>query len=165
MLAHTLRLNPRDPSGRVLVEGDVFERICAFRQDDQFKPEAGGILMGYRRGPHLHVTDLTTPQSGDRRTQFGFDRKDERHQAYALTKWRQSGGQLDYVGEWHTHPENTPTPSTIDIREWRIICANHTGAMVFLILGNGDRDWLGVGNTSGIFQCDVAYQGAAEQFA
>lgn len=154
MLTHALRLNPLNPSGRVLVEGDVLERIGLYRQDKPFKPEAGGILLGYRRGPHLHVTDLTIPQRGDQRTRFGFDRRDNRHQAYALARWQQSGRQLDYVGEWHTHPEKIPAPSTIDTREWKIICASRADTMVFVILGNGDLDWLGVGNAAGVLQCN-----------
>jgi integrative and conjugative element protein (TIGR02256 family) len=51
---------------------------------------------------------------------------------------------MDYIGEWHTHPENDPQPSTLDLDEWCKICSRREDPMVFLIQGTL-RQWVGVG--------------------
>ena len=43
----------------LLIESQVLERLTGFRQIATSAPEAGGILMGYRRGSHTHVTEAT----------------------------------------------------------------------------------------------------------
>jgi integrative and conjugative element protein (TIGR02256 family) len=51
----------------------------------------------------------------------------------------------DYVGEWHTHPEDVPAPSTIDLQEWSIVMKRNPGKpMIFLIVGRKE-EWFGVG--------------------
>ena len=52
---------------------------------------------------------------------------------------------MDYLGEWHTHPERAPIPSAIDRNEWKVIAAARTTPMLFLILGTMGLPWLGVG--------------------
>jgi len=37
----------------------------------------------------------------------------------ALDRWRATRGTVRYLGEWHTHPEDHPTPSGLDRSEWR----------------------------------------------
>jgi integrative and conjugative element protein (TIGR02256 family) len=41
------------------------------------------------------------------------------HRAIARRLWRGSGGLTRYIGEWHTHPQEDPSPSSIDLDEWR----------------------------------------------
>jgi integrative and conjugative element protein (TIGR02256 family) len=136
---------PFGPSGAMLLlEPPLLQRLAAFRQLDGSAPEAGGILMGYRRGPHTHVTDGTVPAARDSQWRFGFFRHATHHQRVAMRKWKQSGETMDYVGEWHTHPEDDPTPSGIDLKHWREISATHSKPMVFLIVGRS-TNWLGVG--------------------
>jgi integrative and conjugative element protein (TIGR02256 family) len=48
------------------------------------------------------------------------------------------------VGEWHTHPEATPAPSSIDVSEWKSLCRNNEQPLIFVILGTA-HDWYGVG--------------------
>jgi len=51
---------------------------------------------------------------------------------------------MDYVGEWHTHPESGPAPSSLDFCEWRKICKRRKEMMLFLIQGT-EAVWMGVG--------------------
>jgi integrative and conjugative element protein (TIGR02256 family) len=46
----------------------------------------------------------------------------------------QSSGRLQYLGEWHTHPEDQPSPSTTDLGSWRrhLIAQEQ---MILLIVG------------------------------
>jgi integrative and conjugative element protein (TIGR02256 family) len=62
----------------------------------------------------------------------------------ALAEWSNSGETMDYIGEWHTHPESDPRPSALDLDEWRKICHRRNDTMVFLIQGTLHQ-WVGVG--------------------
>lgn len=139
---------------RVLIEPEVLARLSIYRQLRPRDPESGGILLGYRRGEHLHVVDATEPHPRDRRSRFGFHRKESYHQSMAVRKWTESGQKMDYLGEWHTHPEQLPTPSSTDIRSWLDITDNKTNPMVFLIIGISNV-WVGVGLGSGHRSTDL----------
>lgn len=138
-------LHPLVEEALIIVEGAVIDQIERYRQDRRDKPEAGGILLGYRREQHIHIIDCTVPQPADKRMRFRFFRQAGYHQDIAARRWQQSGRLLDYVGEWHTHPEPRPMPSTMDCREWQKICARTDAPMVFLIQGDQSLQWLGVG--------------------
>ena len=130
----------------------VINELNKYRQTTPVAKESGGILLGARRGPHLEVVDLTTPFPRDIRKRTFFDRRDSRHNGYALKKWATNQRKIDYLGEWHTHPECIPSPSSLDIKEWRKLIPPRNAQLVFLILGISDS-WLGLGRTSGIKHC------------
>jgi integrative and conjugative element protein (TIGR02256 family) len=112
--------------------------------------EAGGILVGSYRGIHLKVTNCTTPLPSDRRSRILFDRLDAGHQHFALERWKASRRVLTFVGEWHTHPEARPTPSSIDRRTWtRVAAGNRAGPTFFLIRGH-DGWWAGLSESNRI---------------
>jgi len=85
--------------------------------------EAGGILLGHVRGIHLEIMEATVPTPKDRRLKYFFERLLHGHQNIAERRWRQSNGLVRYAGEWHTHPENNPTPSSLDVSEWQKLAA------------------------------------------
>ncbi len=62
-------------------------------------------------------------------------RKDPGHQKISDTGWKESGGIITYLGEWHTHPVKTPSPSSTDRYEWSKLCAFYSDPLVFLIVG------------------------------
>ncbi|QBR02500.1 Mov34/MPN/PAD-1 family protein [Paraburkholderia pallida] len=137
--------HPFEKEGSVLVEQAVLSLLRTFRQTSTTAPEAGGVLLGFRRGPHLHVTAATTPQPCDRQSRYSFARSEKLHQRLAHEHWHRFDHTGDYLGEWHTHPETKPAPSGIDISEWRRICVERPAHMLFLILGNSSSLWLGCG--------------------
>jgi len=55
---------------------------------------------------------------------------------------------MDYLGEWHTHPEHSPSPSTIDTHGWQRICNTRKMPMLFVIAGTQHRLWIGLGITT-----------------
>lgn len=146
--------NPFDTNGRVLIEGAVLDSIFDYQQLKPSAPEAGGILLGYRRGVHLHIVRATTPQPSDMRMRYRFDRRDQFHQTIATKAWQASEGTIDYVGEWHTHPETNPSPSSLDISEWVKIHRTSQFPMVFLIVGLSETIWIGIAENNKILVCD-----------
>ena len=105
--------------------------------------ERGGILLGFRRGEHLHITEATVPTRRDVGSMFSFRRSAAIHREVALKRWRHSGKTMDWVGEWHSHPEENPSPSSIDLRSWSEMTERRDAPMVFLIVG-WRRGWLGL---------------------
>ena len=141
----SLVLRRPDDDGFVLIEAQVLQVFARHQQLQQNAPESGGILLGYRRGSHLHVTEATAPLDSDQVSKTRFFRSATPHQQAALARWRETGGTMDYVGEWHTHPEHSPSPSTIDTRGWQRICSKRKTPMLFVIAGTQDRLWIGLG--------------------
>ncbi|WP_186207468.1 Mov34/MPN/PAD-1 family protein [Burkholderia gladioli] len=140
--------NPLVADGLVLIEGNVLFVIAQHRQLTKQTTEAGGILLGYRRGAHLHITHLTVPGPKDVATRVSFKRRDPCHQKQALRAWEQSGHTVDYLGEWHTHPEVSPSPSSTDRRAWTEILQKRNELHAFLIAGTEEMLWAGCATMS-----------------
>lgn len=136
---------------KLLVGDPLLASLAPYRQLASFEPEAGGILMGYRRGDHVHITEARFPSKDDVRSRFRFFRHANHHQSIALQRWEDTDRTLDYVGEWYTHPEDAPVPSHIDLKDWREIAVGRRCPMVFVIVGQRSN-WIGVGHFDQIHQ-------------
>lgn len=132
----------------VVVMSEVVRLLHFYRQTHYASTEAGGILIGERRGQHIVVTDISEPGPSDIRTRNRFERKGDHHQQNVDELFKQSDGFLVYLGEWHTHPEDFPQPSYTDIKSWltELIA---TEPMVLLIVGR-KGEWLGLKNGNDI---------------
>ncbi len=118
----------------IVLDTEVLTLLQSYVQTGS-RPEAGGILLGYRRGVHLDVVAATVPAPQDVQSHWAFVRKDASHQQVAARWWEQSGGRVDYLGEWHTHPQTQPTPSSVDMREWGLLERRNPRPLLFLIVG------------------------------
>lgn len=145
--------NPWVLDSKILMEPEPAEAINRYRQDHHSKAEAGGILLGYRREGHVHVTVATVPQPSDQRRRFWFSRSSKYHQQLALRNWEASVGAMDYLGEWHTHPEDRPTPSSLDLSEWQKIYIARPNPMMFIILGWSGELWVGMSGSGYVKPC------------
>jgi integrative and conjugative element protein (TIGR02256 family) len=154
--AAVLLRNPLHVDAHVLIEPIVLDTIKRHRQRSFTSPEAGGILLGYRRGFHLHLVHATEPGKKDRMTRTSFRREDGSHAAHALALWRRTDHEIDYLGEWHTHPETSPQPSTIDRCAWQEILRKRAETFVFLIMGTESTFWAGCGIGREIRETDEA---------
>jgi integrative and conjugative element protein (TIGR02256 family) len=127
----------------VLLTTRLVESVTSHLKQYGHGKERGGILLGFRRGPHLHINEATFPMRWDIGTKFAFRRSAIGHGEIALRRWRQSNRTIDWVGEWHSHPEGIPSPSSIDIRSWGEITRDRAAPMAFMIIG-WERGWLGL---------------------
>ncbi|MFM4866187.1 Mov34/MPN/PAD-1 family protein [Aeromonas caviae] len=116
---------------------EVFSRHIQERGDAR---EAGGILLGHVRGPHLEIIKASEPTFRDRRFRFLFERQVYHHDSFAKRCWLESGGTIRYIGEWHTHPEDYPIPSLLDTAEWKALAANRSDGRALMALIVGCRD-------------------------
>lgn len=95
-------------------------QMLAHVQRRFWDPEAGGVLLGRHLldSDDVVVDEVTIPQATDRRTRFSFFRS-RQHEQIARVRWEAEANTLAYLGLWHTHPEDSPTPSTIDRQDWQ----------------------------------------------
>jgi integrative and conjugative element protein (TIGR02256 family) len=110
------------------------------RQLCEEKPEAGGILLGriIKGSPDIVVDQAVGPSPGDRRGRYFFFRARRSAQIIINQAWNASRQTLNYLGEWHTHPEADPSPSAVDRRDWAQIAARsgfEQPSLLFVIVG------------------------------
>ena len=57
------------------IDQKVIDIFMSFTQDDESKPEAGGILIGYYIDDYsFYISDISTPTQDDRGSRFNFIR-------------------------------------------------------------------------------------------
>ncbi|WP_366512534.1 Mov34/MPN/PAD-1 family protein [Mesorhizobium sp.] len=118
-----------------MISTEILESISVYVSSKSDVCEAGGILVGGYRGPHIEIVSCTTPLPRDIRKRHLFDRRDPGHQSAALKAWLTSSKTETFVGEWHTHPEAYPSPSQRDLVTWHGIMNRTPATLVFLIVG------------------------------
>ena len=96
-------------SSTIQLATPCIETLETHRQRKRFHTEIGGQLFARFIGGML-VVELATCVKGDRsRFSFHPNRGEEQREIDGLF-----GQRLHYIGDWHTHPERTPTPSRPD---------------------------------------------------
>jgi len=116
----------------------VFQSWQDNRQLKLGDSEKFGVLIGSRsvEDSIYWVEECSTPKSNDNATRTSFQLKDPEHQNIVDISYQKSGGELGYIGTWHTHPQLVPTPSLIDINDWNnCISRNFDRVLLFSIVG------------------------------
>lgn len=106
----------------------VFE---THRQTRCYHREAGGQLFGRAIGSRWKVSCATGPGRGDRRLRFRF-RPDRVREQREINEYHTLG--FDYLGDWHTHPEDVPRPSVRDFENIEDIVQRSTLGLSGLLL-------------------------------
>lgn len=103
----------------VVIMSNVIEKLQSYRQLSPVSREAAGVLIGERRENHIVIHAISEPGSSDIRNRFSVVRKGSHHQELVNELHRTSGGTMNYLGEWHSHPEKMPSPSGTDKSSWQ----------------------------------------------
>lgn len=85
-----------------------------FTQRNKNQPEAGGVILGKLIGDEIQIMRLSVPTPLDKASRYNFERHVYSAQIVIDYEFHNSGGEMVYLGEWHTHPEAHPTPSCTD---------------------------------------------------
>lgn len=137
----------RPCGGRLSISESALALLRDHAQRDQRAPEAGGILLGrwMTRSQDVLIDSITLPTRKDRRSRFSFFRAKAPAQLAVIRAWKLSGGEENYLGEWHTHPEDDPSPSMLDTTEWRRMVKTvsyEQESLFFIIVGRTSlRAW------------------------
>lgn len=100
---------------KIILCNGVFNTIEHFKQKNSMNSENGGILLGYMEKKSIFIEKASIPTFYDKSTRFSFIRDKKSAQMFIDYEFLNSEGKLTYIGEWHTHPENKPTPSRKDL--------------------------------------------------
>lgn len=143
-------------SGQIIdITPNVIENVLPYLQKTKTDDEACGYVVGYKNNSTHNITLNSTslPGAEDYRTRIFCKLKDVAHKIFLK---RQESEKNYYMGTWHTHPQNIPIPSLIDIKEWEdTLKSDKTGCeyAFFLIFGVDEfRVWYGDYKTKRILE-------------
>ncbi|MFD1607494.1 Mov34/MPN/PAD-1 family protein [Oceanobacillus luteolus] len=128
-----------------LFEVTLHRQVCEMMRElcGKLHPkETGGILIGYySEDQHTAIiTKITGPPGDSKHGLAWFERGTEGLQNILDNAWEKE--QVYYLGEWHYHPKDFPSPSSIDINQMELISKNpkyHCPEPILIIV-NGDTN-------------------------
>lgn len=133
---------------------EILQRMIEVTSGLGFREESGGILLGSKdvASRRYVVKDFTYPEPGDERSPWHFVRKKEPSNAAIRKAWEESEGTVNYLGEWHTHDEDMPTPSPTDRNLVREVVGDGSSLyedVFMLIIGGGGGMFCGTAEMDG----------------
>lgn len=105
--------------------------------------EIGGVIMAEQMEPgFFSVVDFTTDECTG--SAAHFVRSVDEHRAALTNFFERTGsdfGRFNYLGEWHSHPNHPPVPSTEDVSSMRSLVSGERDIpfAVLLIVRAGRR--------------------------
>ncbi len=138
---------------------DVSLELYENRQASADDLEAGGILLGSIYDGFIQIEVISIPGGNDIRKHDYFQRDRERAQRFINQAHKYSRGITNYLGEWHTHYQENPRPSPLDLSEIQQTFKKSSlplKCVLTIIVGNGDFIgdlWVGFQNINGLEVC------------
>lgn len=129
---------PQGAGPRLILSPQSLTHMGQHRQMSATRREAGGQLFARFIDGTIHVVTATGPRRGDRRGRLFFH-ADQRADQREINAFFKAG--LHYVGDWHTHPEDHPTPSSTDVTAMkeRFLRSRHQlRGVMMVIVGRAD---------------------------
>lgn len=135
---------------------DIQHILYNHRQTASDSCEAGGMLVGYENVAtgNFTASTATTPQASDLRSRISLKLSLQHRKLL-----NQIAFPYGYIGTWHTHPSEIPSPSPVDLKDWGK-CIKHnrtsTNALIFIIAGvKGFRVWLCETGTQTLYEGEI----------
>ncbi|MEW5953163.1 MAG: Mov34/MPN/PAD-1 family protein [Bacillota bacterium] len=122
------------PYGRLKVAPQPLSKMLSYQQHQHDVTESGGLVAGrYLLDCDDIVIDVVTvPMKGDIQERYFFKKNAINHQRLLEMHWKQSKGTCNYIGDWHTHPEPIPHPSSHDCDQWLKVLKETKTDQVFI---------------------------------
>lgn len=134
------------------IKEEVIEALNGYAQHDG--EELCGVLTGIKVDQTTYRICKVSPPCVKSHSRCGCERDAEKANHFITEDYEASEQTRTYIGEWHTHPENAPSPSSVDFHsiENNFYTASHTAPfLIMIILGlekyhvsvyNGKRFWI-----------------------
>lgn len=124
----------------IRISNEINEIFNSYKQIKESDTEACGLLIGTHSNDEqlLIIKVVTKPGKKDMRKRFFYKIKSRHHFEILKKSFENSGYKEVYLGTWHTHPEDSPVPSLVDINDWKKQYRknNHLfEKMIFIIVG------------------------------
>ena len=117
---------------------DEIERLASL----YYPLETGGMLLGWRDGDDRIVTGLVGPGRRALHGRYTFIPDGAWQRARLSELFASSGGDLDYLGDWHTHPDGMAEMSELDRRTLSKV-ERRVKAPLMVIFAGTEHDWTG----------------------
>jgi integrative and conjugative element protein (TIGR02256 family) len=122
---------------RLVITASVLNHFIKHQQRNRDSLEAGGQLFAKFSEQFVTISKVTGPRAADRRSRYSYvpDRREEQKEIYEMHR-----KGFNFVGDWHTHSEAVPTPSSSDVRTINEAVAksqHHLHGFVMVIVGTG----------------------------
>lgn len=98
--------------------------------------ETGGVLLGFIDKEIVVINKVTDPGPGAHHSEYYFRADNNYSEMLIDMEYANSGGKIQYIGEWHTHPQIKPIPSYVDFQSLKEIRASHSTEIVMVIFGS-----------------------------
>jgi integrative and conjugative element protein (TIGR02256 family) len=125
----------RDFSQALIFTDEVIQYVTAYQQNSTCATESGGQLFGTVTEELVTIVAAAGPYTNDERGRYHY--RSNPHGATKAIETHEAAG-LTYLGEWHTHAECRPRPSSIDIETMLTLVQRSTlraSAAMLLIIG------------------------------
>ncbi len=100
--------------------------------------ETGGVLLGWWENETLIVSNATNAGPNAIHENFYFQADSNYIDMIIDMEYANSNGKVNYVGEWHTHPQVSPQPSKVDLNSLDEIVESSGKLNLLLIIGAMD---------------------------
>lgn len=128
------------------------EIIKLYKDKKPWEKESGGILLGQIVKNKIFIKRMSLPSKFDKATKTSFFRNKDVAQVIVDFEFINSNKKTIYLGEWHTHHENFPTPSKVDFKmigeQFKKNVIN-TNELIMMIIGSKNI-YIGLYNGSSI---------------
>lgn len=125
-----------EQGGPVLIISEAaIDVMMQYRQMNHNSREAGGQLFAQFQGAETTIVEATRPKLLDRRLRHRFE-PNRRIQQREIRDRHSKG--LHFVGDWHTHPQDVPHPSSEDMKnmnECFALSTHELNAFIMIIVG------------------------------
>jgi len=136
----------------IVLHPDVLQHFLKNRQTSKTAAEVGGQLFAEFSPGAVCIGVATGPVEEDKRGRFWFSPNETKQNAEIQKLFKE---RLHFVGDWHTHPEQIPSPSGTDIKSMKdcfIKSRHQLQSFVMVIVGQADFPtglWVSLHNKTG----------------
>ena len=124
-------ISERFPGLTICFERDVLGHFQKHRQVGARAKETGGQLFGRIENGKVHICDATGPRIIDFHGRAFFNPSRWMERREIKSKFKQG---LHYLGDWHTHPQEIPEPSALDIESMKECFTESNHELSFFVL-------------------------------
>lgn len=106
---------------KIYIEDAAYHKLLLIVADNKNKLETGGIIIGYydETCQNAVITEFTRPPKDSKAARFRFYRGIKGLKSLLQQCWKEQNEY--YLGEWHLHPDSSPTPSPADVAQMKKI--------------------------------------------
>ena len=127
---------------KIIVNDKILDNIRRYYCSN-INYETGGILLGKfnKENRVIEITEVYELKTNLFR-EFCIKRSARKAQKIINRRWHETNGAINYIGEWHTHPNMQAVPSSTDINSLKEITEKVKGVLpgtILIIAGKNDQ--------------------------